>query len=308
MGVVGTNGFINWESESYPEAIDFSAVPFFALFFPSVRLFLDTYVFEKLARRLIFGKASTSTDVATHENRKKINKFKESAWKYIYFSSAEILALSVSYNEPWFTNTKYFWVGPEDQIWPDQKLKLKLKGHYMFVAGFYIYSIFALIFWETRRSDFAVSMAHHVATVILLVMSYILRFARVGSNVLALHDVCDGFLEIAKMSRYSGYEWISSIFFVLFVLSWTIFRIIYYPFWILRSTSYEVVLTLDMKKHMVDGPLNYYLFNTLLFCILVFNIYWWILMVRMVVEQIKARGKVSDDVRSDSEGEDEHDD
>lgn len=54
--------------------------------------------------------------------------------------------------------------------------RLKLKAVYMYAAGFYTYSIFALIFWETRRSDFGVSMGHHVATVILIVLSYIFRF------------------------------------------------------------------------------------------------------------------------------------
>ena len=46
----------------------------------------------------------------------------------------------------------------------------------MFVAGFYTYSIFALIFWETRRSDFGVSMGHHIATLILIVLSYVCRY------------------------------------------------------------------------------------------------------------------------------------
>jgi ceramide synthetase len=50
----------------------------------------------------------------------------------------------------------------------------------MYAAGFYTYSIFALIFWETRRSDFGVSMSHHVATVILIVLSYILRYCGPG--------------------------------------------------------------------------------------------------------------------------------
>jgi hypothetical protein len=55
-------------------------------------------------------------------------------------------------------------------------IRLKLKGLYMFTAGFYTYSIFALIFWETRRKDFGVSMSHHVGTLILIVLSYIFRY------------------------------------------------------------------------------------------------------------------------------------
>ncbi|KAB2053144.1 hypothetical protein ES319_A12G167400v1 [Gossypium barbadense] len=183
-------------------------------------------------------------DTNKTDNKNKVIKFKESAWKCIYFLSAEFLALYVTSKEPWFNNTRHFWVGPGDQVWPDQKIKLKLKGLYMYAAGFYTYSIFALIFWETRRSDFGVLMGHHFATVTLIVLSYIF--------------------------------------------------------------SYEVVQALDKEKHPVVGPICYYLFNTLLFCLLVLHIYWWVLMYRMLVNQIQAGGKISEDVRSDSE--DEHED
>jgi hypothetical protein len=78
---------------------------------------------QRVARRLIRGKGYLKSDHETEETRKKIRKFKESAWKCVYFLSGEILSLSVAYNEPWFTNTKYFWVGPGEQVWPDQKIK-----------------------------------------------------------------------------------------------------------------------------------------------------------------------------------------
>ncbi|KAA8529273.1 hypothetical protein F0562_033928 [Nyssa sinensis] len=308
MGLFELVRSIDWGKESFPEYKDFLVLPFFVLFFPSVRFCLDRFVFEKLGRRLIFGKGQQMQVVDTYARRKKIRKFKESAWKCIYFLSAEFLALSVTYDEPWFTNTKCFWVGPGNQVWPEQKIKLKLKGMYMYAAGFYTYSIFALIFWETRRSDFGVSMCHHVATVILILLSYILRFARVGSVVLALHDASDVYLEVGKMSKYSGAETLASFAFVVFVLSWILLRLIYYPFWILWSTSYEVILTLDKEKHRLDGPIYYYVFNCLLFSLLVVHIYWWVLMYRMLVKQIQAKGQVSEDVRSDSEGEDEHED
>ncbi|CAI8608725.1 unnamed protein product [Vicia faba] len=306
MNFIDRFNSIDFPHESYPVYEDFYFLPLFFLFFPSIRFLLDRFIFEKVARRLIFGKGNKMLDYQTEDRRKRINKFKESAWKCIYYLSAEILALYVTYDEPWFTNTRYFWIGPGNQVWPDQKIKLKLKAVYMYTAGFYSYSIFALIFWETRRSDFGVSMSHHVATFMLIVLSYICRFARVGSVVLAIHDASDVFLEIGKMSKYSGAEATASTAFILFVLSWVILRLIYYPFWILWSTSYEVLLTLDKEKHQVDGPVYYYMFNTLLFCLLVLHIYWWVLIYRMLVKQIQARGKLSEDVRSDSE--DEHED
>ncbi|XP_051149598.1 ASC1-like protein [Andrographis paniculata] len=308
MGFRGLLDSTELERESYPQYGDFVALPFFALFFPTVRFLLDRFVFQKLGRRLIFGKGVQVGANETDEQKKKLRKFKESAWKCIYYLSAEILALAVTYDEPWFTKTKYFWTGPGNQVWPDQTYKLKLKGLYMYAAGFYAYSIFALIFWETRRADFGVSMGHHVATFILIVLSYVFRFARAGSVVLALHDASDVFLEVGKMSKYSGAETVASVSFVLFVLSWVVLRLVYYPFWILYSTSYEVIQTLDKEKHKVDGPIYYYIFNFLLFSLLVLHIYWWMLMYRMLVKQIQSRGRVSEDVRSDSEDDEEHED
>ncbi|KAI3778831.1 hypothetical protein L2E82_08216 [Cichorium intybus] len=305
MGIVDVLKSINLEHESYPIYGDFAALPLFAIFFPTVRFFLDRLIFERVGRWLIFNKGQQNLDVETDDRNKKIRKFKESAWKCVYYLSAEILALAVTYNEPWATNTNNFWIGPGDQRWPDQKMKLKLKGLYMYTGGFYTYSIFALIFWETRRSDFGVSMGHHVATAILIAMSYICRFARAGSVVLALHDASDVFLEVGKMSKYSGAEALASFSFILFVISWVVLRLIYYPFWILWSTSYEVVQTLDKEKHVKEGPMYYYVFNTLLFCLLVLHIYWWVLMYRMLVKQIQDRGKLSDDVRSDSDSDKE---
>jgi len=65
-----------------------------------------------------------------------------------------------------------------------------------------------------------------------------LRFVRIGSVVLALHDASDVFLEIAKMSKYSGAESIAFFAFVLFVLCFTMLRIVYYPFLVLQSTRF----------------------------------------------------------------------
>lgn len=132
----------------------------------------------------------------------------------------------------------------------------------MYAGGFYFYSIFATLYWETRRYDFAAQIIHHVTTVSLIVLSYVYgyshllscyksvgvslvlknvnilfcRFARIGSVVLALHDGSDVFMEIAKMSKYSGFDLIADIFFSLFALVFTSLRIICYPFWIIRST------------------------------------------------------------------------
>eukprot|EP00850_Spirogloea_muscicola_P006428 SM000030S11437 [mRNA] locus=s30:633472:636225:- [translate_table: standard] len=256
-------------------------------------------------------------------------KFKESCWKATYYSASELLALAVTVPEPWFLDTEKYWLGPGDQCWPDQLIKYKLKTLYMFMGGFYTYSIFALVFWETRRKDFGVSMAHHVASVLLIVFSYVARcaaasravlgpqrssskpqqaahvtFARIGSVVVAIHDASDVWLELAKLSRYCQFDLGATTNFALFALSWLLLRLVYYPFWVIWSTTYEVLKVLNKEKHKYDGPVLYYTFNTLLIMLLVLHIYWWILIYRILVKQLFASGTVAKDDREDSEDED----
>ncbi|CAN8304213.1 unnamed protein product [Cochlearia groenlandica] len=302
--------FLNWDwdQESYPVSSDLRIVVFFAPFFLFLRFILDKSIFESIARRLISSRGHS--DDSKERRERIVIKFKESAWKCLCSLSIEAFALYVTYKEPWFRDTRCFWLGPGDQIWPDQKIKLEMKGMYMFVGGLNLYSYFALLFWETRRSDFKVMLIHHIVTSFLVMLSYIFRFARIGSVILALHDISDVFLEIGKMCKYSGAEAMTSVLFVLFFLSWTGLRLIYYPFWILWSTSYEsikVKMEWD-KKHMVETRLPfmvYYVFNTLLFCLQILHIYWWVLICRVLIDQIRDKGKIAKDVRSDSESEDD---
>uniref|UniRef100_A0A0D6R7C7 TLC domain-containing protein n=1 Tax=Araucaria cunninghamii TaxID=56994 RepID=A0A0D6R7C7_ARACU len=298
---------IDWELEAYPVLGDLAMVPIFALIFPVVRLLLDRLVLERLGRLLLPGSFEGSNKYEQKKYKKRHDKFKESAWKCLYFLSAELFELTIIRKETWFTDTQKFWVGPGDQVWPDQKVKTNLKMTYMYAGGFFTYSFFAAIFWETRRSDFVLTVMHHVATVVLIMLSYVLRFARIGSVILAIHDTSDIIIEFSKMVKYIGYDVLPNITFVLFAISWISLRLIYFPIWIIWSTSYEVLLTLDKTKYK-DGPIYYYVFNTLLICLLILNIYWGVLVYRVLDKQIRSKGKVVEDVRSDSEDEDEKND
>ncbi|MBA0563329.1 hypothetical protein Goshw_005789 [Gossypium schwendimanii] len=40
------------------------------------------------------------------------------------------------------------------------------------------------------------------------------------------------------MSKYCGAEKLASIAFIIFVLSWILLRLIYFPFWVLWSTRF----------------------------------------------------------------------
>ncbi|KAL4196734.1 hypothetical protein AMTRI_Chr04g247700 [Amborella trichopoda] len=130
----------------------------------------------------------------------------------------------------------------------------------------------------------------------------ICRFFRIGSIILALHDVNDVFMETAKLSKYTGNEHAASTCFGFFAISWFLLRLIYFPFWVIRSSSHDAVDVFVLSKGY--HSFLYYLLNTMLITLLIFHIYWGILIFFMVSRQLKNRGQVGEDIRSDSDNED----
>ncbi|KAL5541090.1 hypothetical protein UlMin_043376 [Ulmus minor] len=284
-----------WSQNGAPDFRHFLVAVYFAFGFVVARFFFDRFIFRRLVIWLL---RSGSVPLKMNEVTKaKIVKCSESMWKFTYYAAAEVCILKIVYSEPWLTDiTEYF------RGWPNQELQLPLKLYYMCQCGFYIYSIAALLAWETRRKDFSVMMSHHVITVVLIGYSYISRFFRIGSIVLALHDASDVFMEAAKVFKYSEKELGASVCFGFFAISWLISRLIYFPFWVIKSSSYHLVQHLDLSQ--TYPSLQYYVFNTMLIMLLIFHIYWWVLICSMIRRQFQNSGKVGEDIRSDSEDED----
>lgn len=281
-----------WKREGLPEAEDIFLAIYFALAFIVVRYLLDSLLYKKLAIWLL------SREIVSLKlkriNQAKIAKCTESMWKLTYYAAVQFFIFSILYQEPWFGDRKELFRG-----WPYQPLKFPLKLFYMCQCGFYIYSIGALLIWETRRKDFSIMMSHHVITVFLIAYSLFTRFFRCGSIVLALHDTSDVFMETAKLFKYCGKEMAASMCFGLFAISWLLLRLIYFPFWIIRSSSYDLIQHLSLPDPYQIWI--YYVFNTMLLTLLMFHIYWWILICLMVLRQLKNKGQVGEDIRSDSE-------
>ncbi|KAK3015052.1 hypothetical protein RJ639_005577, partial [Escallonia herrerae] len=278
-----------WSVDGAPSPSHFFVAVLFAFGFVAARFFLDRFIFRRLAVWLLSsGGVPLKINVIA---KAKIGKCSESMWKLIYYATIEFCVLTATYHEPWFRDIKGYFKG-----WPNHELKLPIALIYMCQCGFYVYSIAALLTWETRRKDFSVMMSHHIVTVILIGYSYITRFFRVGSVILALHDASDVFLEAAKVFKYSEKELGASVCFGLFAISWLILRLIVFPFWVIYSSSYHLIESLRMSE--LYHVSLYYVFNTMLLTLLVFHIYWWILICSMIMKQLKNRGKVGEDIRS----------
>ncbi|KAK1263168.1 ASC1-like protein 3 [Acorus gramineus] len=149
-----------------PAPRDFSLAIYFAVAFIAARFVLDAFVYQRLAIKIL---SNGAVSVRIGEAKQaKIIKFSESMWKATYYITIQLWVLAIIVQEPWSRDTKEYFKG-----WPNQDLKHSVKLFYMCQCGFYIYSIAALLTWETRRKDFAIMMSHHIITTILMGYSYV---------------------------------------------------------------------------------------------------------------------------------------
>jgi len=140
----------------------------------------------------------------------------------------------------------------------------------------------------------------------MMIVSYVVNLQRAGSVILAVHDASDIFLEIGKLTKYSSLNYVPEIAFGLFAISWVLLRLLYFPIVLIRSTTYECLQIIDREKFLYGPPL-YYVLNSLLICLLVLHVYWWLLIWRMIKGQVQNSGKVTEDVRSDSDSDSDSD-
>lgn len=70
--------------------------------------------------------------------------------------------------------------------------------------------------------------------------------------IMVLHDPSDIILEVTKMLNYAEQELPSTIMFVVFMLSWLLTRLIYFPFWIVLSTRSASCPASKVSKEQVN--------------------------------------------------------
>lgn len=259
-----------------------------ALFLPLARLSLQRSVLKRFAKKCL-------APVPVHPGQKLSNrqqlesKFCESLWKGLVYGTTFLIGIYAVYDEPWLTDTSFFW-----RDWPHQRFSQKLLFLYKAYFASYASGLLMLVFWDTHRSDFWAMLLHHVATVCLVALSYYLGFLRVGSMIMILHDPSDIILEVTKMLNYAEWEQMSTVMFAVFMASWFFTRLVYFPFRIVWSTSHEVEHVLGFKPDM------YMLFNGLLLMLVALHIYWFAIICNIALQKV-LEGKDVADVREAEE-------
>ena len=227
---------------------------------------------------------------------KKIVKFVEALWRFLFYSYFCIIgfrALFVPTSVGWIVDTKEHW-----RDWPMQTIDSAVDFYYQVELGAYLHQ---LMWTEVSRSDSVEMLVHHLATILLIMGSYLTNFTRIGASILLLHDTSDVFLESAKVfvyiSKSKGGQWACKFcdcLFALFAISFLITRLIVYPRYLVYSLLYEAPEALGYWP-------GYPLFAGLLLVLQSLHIFWFYLILRMIPSLLSTG--IQKDERSDDEGE-----
>ena len=99
-----------------------------------------------------------------------------------------------------------------------------------------------MLFHRDRR-DFSEFLLHHIITIALVLFSYTVNFLPIGAVIMLIMDFSDIFVAIFKMA-VDVHDTIQVCFFLVMVITWTFFRIWYFPVYVLYP-YYETLKTLD---------------------------------------------------------------
>ncbi|XP_076808841.1 ceramide synthase 4-like [Clavelina lepadiformis] len=225
-----------------------------------------------------------------NQDRPKLTKkLAEASWRCFFYLVSFTFGMSFLVQAPWFWDNLKCWTDyPRQTLWPS------VYYYYMLEGGFYISLLFSIM-RDNRRKDFVEQLIHHTATIFLILFSYVANFVRVGSLVMAIHDISDIILECAKCFVYAKMQVLADNLFTLFAIVFIVSRIIIYP--------YVVIHTTWVKSMWLFRPYpGYYFFNALLMVLQLLHIFWSAIIIKMAVKMAVV-GKLEKDDRSDVEEE-----
>jgi hypothetical protein len=227
-------------------------------------------------------------------NAETQRKLSESVWKVLFY------VVSFGWSMVLVARRNWTWIDSYDALFDHvpalhaapERIDADIRLFYLFELGFYLHSIYAHVAIETRRKDFVEMLIHHVATFALIGISYSTRFVAIGTLIVSLHDVSDILLETAKQYIYLGRETMANVWFALWVLSWIVMRLVYFPFFILPASMWVSVAKIGRYPHWESCFI-------MLLTLQILHIFWSCMIARMIYRMF-AGDKVRD-TREDGE-------
>eukprot|EP00708_Paratrimastix_pyriformis_P003680 GAFH01002471.1.p2 GENE.GAFH01002471.1~~GAFH01002471.1.p2 ORF type:complete len:347 (+),score=87.17 GAFH01002471.1:28-1068(+) len=255
----------------------FAFIPVFFVILTVIRLAVEHLFFIPMAKKCVKA-----------EGKKKIlfiNKFKGEGFKTLYYVFTSMISwfelLTVPPEQNWVFHVERVWTGFSDAQFPDHIYFL-----YSLQLGFYFH-LLVYHFIEPKNKDFLEMLIHHMSTIALIAYSWDQGCMNVGYLILALHDVSDCFVGPTKMFNFAGWALSTVVGFAFLSTSWFLTRLVYFPFWVIRSVLVDYWT--ELVLHGLQTRIQWGIFNGLLCTLEVLHIFWFYQLTRILGSAILER-------------------
>ncbi|KAJ1352162.1 hypothetical protein KIN20_008367 [Parelaphostrongylus tenuis] len=289
------------DSIHYPRAADLIYTVIFGFVLLAIRLILESFVFLPIG--WLGGWICSPLLPRGFAGKSKFKRVAECAWRLSFYICAWIMGLLIMLEEPQLKDVSECWRG-----WPHHNVTTSIWWYYMLEAAFYWALLIGTVCIDIRRADFMQMTLHHGITILLLNISWTMNMVRAGTLVLFVHDAADIFIEMAKIVRYADWKGVLNVLFVVFIIVWTTTRLIYYPFWIIRSVWFdapELIQSSYQWTNIWQRPVVPRILMVMLSSLLVLHMFWTYVIVKVACKSVK--GGELDDVREESDSDSDSD-
>jgi ceramide synthetase len=263
-----------------------------------------------LVERLILRPFFVHYTKRGRESAAMASKMAENGFYALFYVCSLLFGWEVYRSENWRISFFHgscisaFW-----ELYP--RISTRFRLFYLFELCYYISSAIFLVTHDTKRKDFGEMVVHHIATIFLIVLSYIWGWMRLGLVILMLHDAGDILLYSAKVVHYIGLWPLNIILFVCFAFVFYVTRLFLFPRVILSvSTEPWIEVTREpLANRIWVAYWGFYIvqlvgFALFLNTLLYLHCFWFTLILRMMKREVlhpKTSKYSKGDIRSDDE-------
>ncbi|KAG8734160.1 hypothetical protein FRC10_011927 [Ceratobasidium sp. 414] len=270
--------------------LDLAFVAYYVVVFAFVRQSITIHIIRPVAKSLGVNRES------------KLDRFAEQGYAVLYFGCFGSLGLYVMSQLPtWWFRTEHFWLE-----YPQWRMTGLMKSYYLLQGAYWAQQLLVMALGlEKPRKDFVELVIHHLVTIYLISVSYVVNLTWIGNAVFITMDVSDMFFALSKIFNYLNMNKTKFVAFGWFTIVWSYARhwlnlIMLYSVWFEFDLIPEKYMKLDTNIHAYMPWWAKYQVFLPMFLLQLVNLFWYFLIWRILIRAIFAPDKLDDD-RSDDE-------
>ncbi|KAH3746111.1 ceramide synthase 6 [Pelomyxa schiedti] len=279
---------------------DFGVAAAFTVAIVVFRVLLSKFVLSSLTEAWVNHKEWDESEL-----RQRREKFEHCFFLSLYYITATGFGWYALYDKSWVPAAIVPGASGEvNNCWTNFWFQFnerctEVKLYYMLSLGYTFQSLFFLIVRKHRRNFFEMAI-HHTLEMLLIIYSWGYGYVRIGTLVLALHDVGDVFINVLRCANELRFVKTSVFLLLSTLVTWVWFRLWAYPWYVIRSTmfyAYDIVMSTGggVGESSLIAHEGYYFFNAMLCALYVLHWFWFYMFLKITYHAL-FMNRVDDEV------------